>query len=113
MLYVDAHRPNDLDKLHYHHDLSKRIRALAGTGQDFPHLLVYGPSGAGKKTRIMCTLKELYGKGVEKVRYLACHAGYTSAQYERVRTAQDRSTCLLDSFEKEIGRECCAEQLSH
>ena len=67
MLYVDAHRPNDLDKLHYHHDLSKRIRALAGTGQDFPHLLVYGPSGAGKKTRIMCTLKELYGKGVEKV----------------------------------------------
>ena len=68
MLYVDAHRPNDLDKLHYHHDLSKRIRALAGTGQDFPHLLVYGPSGAGKKTRIMCTLKELYGKGVEKVR---------------------------------------------
>lgn len=70
MLYVDAHRPNDLDKLHYHHDLSKRIRALAGTGQDFPHLLVYGPSGAGKKTRIMCILKELYGKGVEKVQAL-------------------------------------------
>lgn len=31
-------------------------------------MLFYGPSGAGKKTRISCTLRQLFGPGVEKLK---------------------------------------------
>ncbi|KAG8937331.1 Replication factor C (RF-C) subunit [Tulasnella sp. 418] len=66
-LWVDQYRPRTLDGLHYHKELSERLRSLAASG-DFPHLLFYGPSGAGKKTRITCTLRQLFGAGVEKLK---------------------------------------------
>jgi replication factor C subunit 3/5 len=83
-LLVDKLRPRSLESLTYHHDLSKRLASLVrkfaelldkafanilqASSADFPHLLVYGPSGAGKKTRILATLRALYGPGVEKIK---------------------------------------------
>ncbi|KAF9222631.1 P-loop containing nucleoside triphosphate hydrolase protein [Gyrodon lividus] len=66
-LWVDRFRPKTLDDLHYHQSLSARLKSLAASG-DFPHMLFYGPSGAGKKTRISCTLRQLFGGGVEKLK---------------------------------------------
>lgn len=64
---MDKYRPTSLSKLDYHKELATHLKKLVHCG-DFPHLLVYGPSGAGKKTRIMCILRELYGAGVEKLK---------------------------------------------
>ncbi|KAG9351800.1 hypothetical protein AGOR_G00027050 [Albula goreensis] len=66
-LWVDKYRPTSLGKLDFHKEQANQLKNLVQCG-DFPHLLVYGPSGAGKKTRIMCLLRELYGPGVEKLR---------------------------------------------
>lgn len=66
-LWVDKHRPRELSKLDYHKDQADYLRNLTQQS-DFPHLMFYGPSGAGKKTRIMCLLRELYGGGCERLR---------------------------------------------
>ncbi|OQV01613.1 Replication factor C domain-containing protein [Cladophialophora immunda] len=66
-LLVDRLRPRSLETLTYHKDLSDRLAALASSA-DFPHLLFYGPSGAGKKTRVLATLRALYGSGAEKIK---------------------------------------------
>lgn len=66
-LWVDKYRPTSLGKLDYHKEQAAQLKNLVQCG-DFPHLLIYGPPGAGKKTRIMCLLRELYGAGVEKLR---------------------------------------------
>ncbi|KAJ8688481.1 hypothetical protein QAD02_024276 [Eretmocerus hayati] len=66
-LWVDKYRPHNLSDLSYHKDQAERLKNMVQQG-DFPHLLIYGPPGAGKKTRIMCMLRELYGNGIERLR---------------------------------------------
>ncbi|XP_046997057.1 replication factor C subunit 3 [Schistocerca americana] len=66
-LLVDKYRPRDIADLRYHKDLMKKLKNLVLAG-DFPHLLIHGPSGSGKRTIINCLLHELYGPGVERLR---------------------------------------------
>lgn len=66
-LWVDKYRPTVLAKLDLHDEITLRLQKLV-ENSDFPHLLFYGPSGGGKKTRISCLLRELFGPGAEKIR---------------------------------------------
>lgn len=66
-LWVDKYRPQTLENLSYHQSITDNLKALSKSG-DFPHLLIYGPSGAGKKTRVYSTLQEIYGIQVTKLK---------------------------------------------
>ena len=66
-LWCDKYRPKTFKELDYGLDQAKKLERMVNEG-DFPHLLVFGPEGAGKKTRVNCILRELYGNGVEKLR---------------------------------------------
>jgi len=51
------------DDLDYHKKINKNLETLSRYN-DIPHLLVYGPHGSGKTTRIMCLIEKMFGPGV-------------------------------------------------
>lgn len=48
-------------------EIAKNLKYLAAE-KDCPHILLYGPSGSGKKTLIAGVLRELYGPAAEKIK---------------------------------------------
>jgi len=62
-LWVEKYRPltiADAQSSALHKETFEMVHKLAQS-EDFPHLLFYGPSGAGKRTLTKCLLQELYG----------------------------------------------------
>jgi len=68
MLWVDKHRPRGIKNLTYHDNITNRLQRIGSNPSNMPHLMVYGPSGAGKKTRVMALLRELFGPGAERLK---------------------------------------------
>lgn len=67
VLWVDKYRPKTLEKLDLQPKVTTLLQKLLESG-DLPHIMLYGPSGAGKATRVNALLRALFGPGVEKVK---------------------------------------------
>jgi replication factor C subunit 3/5 len=70
MLWLDKYRPHALSDMKFHSTLNQQLQQLASPEkvQSLPHLLFYGPSGAGKKARVGALLRAVYGAGADKVK---------------------------------------------
>uniref|UniRef100_A0A0K0G0L2 Replication factor C subunit 3 (inferred by orthology to a human protein) n=1 Tax=Strongyloides venezuelensis TaxID=75913 RepID=A0A0K0G0L2_STRVS len=60
-------RSTKLLQLSFHKELNQTLHNVV-EGQDFGHLLFYGPPGGGRRTRIRALLKGIYGDGVSTVK---------------------------------------------
>lgn len=100
LLWVDKYRPRRLEQLTYHESVTLNLRALALSG-DFPHLLVYGPPGAGKKTRIYATLHELFGSQVERLKIDAKR--FTTTSNRKLECNVLSSPCHLEITPADMG----------
>lgn len=65
-LLCDKYKPTSLSAVDYHQGQAVQLKNLISAG-DFPNLFIFGPSGAGKRTRIDLLLREIYGPGAEKI----------------------------------------------
>lgn len=99
-LWIDKHRPNTLNKLTLHPEISQRLESLAKC-EDIPHLLFYGPPGAGKKTRVMALLREIYGPNIEKTKLE--HRLFKTATGKNIEISMVGSAYHLEVCPAEVG----------
>lgn len=64
---MNKYRPKSLNALS-HKKKTHFLKSLADQPRDLPHLLLYGPNGAGKKTRCMALLESIFGPGVYRLK---------------------------------------------
>lgn len=66
VLWTEKYRPETFDQLDFHNEVNQKLINLVENG-NMPHTIIYGPDGAGKRTRVNCLLSKLYGKGCLRV----------------------------------------------
>lgn len=91
MLWIDKHQPRHLNELTCHPSLTNLLNQIV-QGENVPHMLFYGSSGAGKKTRIMAVLRAIFGEAIDKV----SHSSFL--WNDVVVREQSNSYCMIKLF---------------
>merc|ERR1719348_2862512 len=63
--------------------------------------MVYGPSGSGKRTRVMCVLRELYGAGSERLRLE--HHNFTTPSKKKIEITTVASNYHIEVNPSDVG----------
>lgn len=66
-LWCDKYGPNCFDDFQFHKNEAERLKKLI-SNDNFPHLLIYGVRGSGKRTLVRALLIELFGPNAAKLK---------------------------------------------
>ena len=66
-LWIEKYTPKDLEEMDFHEELNKNLISLT-SHDDLPHLLLYGPNGSGKRTRVRALLQRIFGNSIYNMR---------------------------------------------
>lgn len=66
-LWCDKYRPNCFDDFRFHKYEAEQVKKLI-SNDNFPHLLIYGVRGSGKRTLVRALLNELFGPNAAKLK---------------------------------------------
>ena len=68
-LWIDKYRPLEVRDIDINIEQKETLETMLRNSKcNIPHLLMYGPSGSGKKTRVMAILRSIYGSAVDKIK---------------------------------------------
>lgn len=65
LLWTEKHKPTFFEDCDFHENLNDQLGNLINNN-NLPHMILYGPGGGGKRTRINCILNKLFGRGALK-----------------------------------------------
>eukprot|EP00923_Selenidium_pygospionis_P023241 GHVN01040353.1.p1 GENE.GHVN01040353.1~~GHVN01040353.1.p1 ORF type:complete len:351 (+),score=29.68 GHVN01040353.1:83-1135(+) len=104
MMWVDKYCPRHLEDLSCTPAVTRLLERIANKG-DIPHLLMYGPMGAGKKTRILALLRKLYGDGIDKIKSETIKPENVSDEFVTIASAYHNQVSAPELGTKD--RVCC------
>ncbi|KAK0406192.1 hypothetical protein QR680_018424 [Steinernema hermaphroditum] len=101
-LLPDKYRPSKFSELTYHLEQRDMLESLVSSqAGNFPHLLIYGPPGAGKSTRIRCILQKLYGNGAAQLRLSEMQ--FTTASKKKMSIMTSASNYHIELTPSDVG----------
>ena len=63
ILWTSKYSPTSFEELQSNQTLNSKLKKLSQS-KNLPHLIFYGPDGAGKRCRINCLLSKIYNRSV-------------------------------------------------
>jgi replication factor C subunit 3/5 len=109
MLWTDKYKPKKLCDLSFNNHLTNQLKKLCQ--KDIPNLIMCGPNGSGKHTRVMCCLNEIYGESVFRTKIQHREYKLPSKKIIEITTIASTNYIIIDLSEGKQGNKVIIQEI--